>query len=177
MRKLAWLFAMLLGCAMAAAAQDAPKAELFGGYSYMHSSLSGAGFNFNGGSGSIAVNPTDWFGIVGDFGAYHSGSFGIGTTTMSYLVGPRFSYRKNETFTPYVHALFGGAHVTAGFGGVSGSDSAFAMAVGGGLDAKVSKHVAIRVAQVDYVLTKFNDGGDNRQNSVRVSTGIVYRWE
>jgi len=29
---------------------------------------------------------------------------------------------------------------------------------------------------VEYLMTKFNDGVDNRQNNVRVSTGIVFRW-
>jgi opacity protein-like surface antigen len=78
--------------------------------------------------------------------------------------------------TPYVHVLFGGAHASISVGGSSGSVNAFAFALGGGVDAKLTHAVAFRVAQFDYLLTKFSDGIDDRQNNVRISTGIVFRW-
>jgi len=176
MRKLVWLSGLLLILSFSAAAQDYPKAEVFGGYSYLHVSEFGNGFNFNGGSGSIAVNPNNWFGIVGDIGAYHNGDFGVSTTAVSYLFGPRFSYRKNEKVTPFFHVLFGGAHISASFSGISGSDNAFAWALGGGADVKVHPHVAIRLIQAEYLMTKFADGDNDRQNNVRISAGIVFRW-
>jgi opacity protein-like surface antigen len=176
MRKLLWISTLLMVLTISAAAQDYPKAEVFGGYSYLHVNVLGTGFGFNGASGSIAVNPNHWFGIVGDFGGYHNGDFGVSTTAVTYLFGPKFAYRKNERVTPYFHVLFGGAHVSANFAGAGGSESAFAMALGGGADVKVHPHVAIRLIQVDYLLTKFNDGDNNRQNNVRISAGIVFRW-
>jgi outer membrane immunogenic protein len=176
MKKLAWLCLAFLVLAIPASAQDNPKAEVFGGYSYLHTSVLGTGFNSNGGSGSIAVNPNDWFGVVGDVGVYHNSTAGVGVNVVSYLFGPKFAYRKHRIVTPYFHALFGGAHVSASFGGAAASANAFAWAAGGGLDAKVATHVAIRVVQVEYLMTKFNDGANNRQNNVRVSTGIVFRW-
>ncbi|HEY6347906.1 MAG TPA: outer membrane beta-barrel protein [Candidatus Angelobacter sp.] len=176
MRKLSWIFVLFLVLSISAAAQDYPKAEVFGGYSYVHTSVLGTGFNFNGASGSIAFNPKDWFGIVADFGGYHNGDFGVSTNVITYLFGPKFAYRKNARVTPYFQTLFGGAHVGASFSGLSGSDSAFAMAIGGGIDAKIHPHVAIRVIQAEYLLTKFNDGSNNRQNNARISAGIVFRW-
>ena len=184
---------LFLGFATMAAAQDKPKAEVFGGYSYLHSSDNGASLNSNGVSGSVAFNANEWFGVVGDFGYYHASpnvsSFTIGVpisadvsvNTFSYLFGPKLSMRGNEKFTPFVQALFGGAHQktnvnVTGFGSASTSESAFVMALGGGADVKVANSVAIRLIQAEYVLTKFNDGDNNRQNSVRLSAGVVFRF-
>jgi len=173
---------LVLAASMMAAAQDYPKVELFGGYTYNHQSIGGTRFNFNGGSAAFTYNFTPVVGFTGDFGPYHNTTSGVSTTTFTYLFGPQFTYRGNEHVTPFFHVLLGGAHDSSSFssGGTSTSSSnssnAFAFAPGGGLDVNVSPHIAIRVAQVDYLLTKFKDDEDNRQNNVRVSAGIVFRW-
>lgn len=176
MLKSAWVFCLLLFLAISAVAQDYPRVEVFGGYSYVHSNFAGTGLNFNGGSGSIAVNVTQVIGLVGDFGGYHNNTSGVSTNNFTYLFGPKFAYRGNERVTPYFHVLLGGIHASSSFGTVSASSNAFALAIGGGLDAKVAPHIAIRVAQIDYLLTKLQDDKDDRQNNVRVSAGIVFRW-
>jgi len=180
MRKLVALVAFLLAVSLLGAAQDYPRTELFGGYSYFHSSFGGTGLNFNGGSGSFNANLTPWVGLTADFGRYDNSHSGVSSTNFTYLFGPQFTYRGSDRFTPYFHILFGGSHLSSSFstGISSSSDSsnAFALALGGGLDAKVSPHIAIRVAQIDYLLTKFRDDEDNRQNNVRISAGIVFRW-
>jgi opacity protein-like surface antigen len=181
MRNLGCLVGLLLAVSMMAGAQDYPKVEIFGGYTYNHQSLGGTGFNFNGGSGSVAYNFTPVVGVVGDFGPYHNNISGVSTTQFTYLFGPQFTYRGNEHVSPFFHVLLGGAHDSSSFSSgttssSSSSGNAFAIAMGGGLDAKVSPHIAIRVAQVDYLLTKFQDDQDNRQNNVRISAGIVFRW-
>src|SRR6476659_10791975 len=106
-------------------------------------------------------------------------------TTTFYLFGPRWSYRNHSRFTPYAQILFGGAtravsrklDVVTGsnipvfpvvtphdlFPGadteitaeVSASQTAFAMAVGGGLDWRLGKRFSFRPIAVDYVLTRF----------------------
>jgi len=156
---------LVLALAVSASAQDYPKAEVFGGYSYLHTSVLGTGFSSNGASGSISVNPSNWVGLVGDFGVYHRSVLGTGVNTVTYLFGPKFAYRHSDKLTPYFHFLLGGAHV-------SGS-GAFALAFGGGFDAKVTPHVAVRLIQADYVLTKF--GTNTHQNNARISAGIVFR--
>src|SRR5213596_2891209 len=60
---------------LAAMAQDTPKAEVFGGYSYLRvNELSGLGIglNLNGWNGSVTGNVNDWFGVKADF----SGQYG-----------------------------------------------------------------------------------------------------
>ncbi len=174
MRKLACLCGLVLALAVSASAQDYPKAEIFGGYSYLHTSINGVGFSSNGASGSFSVNPNNWLGLVGDFGVYHN-STGAGANTVSYLFGPKLAYRHSDKLTPYFHFLLGGAHVGTGFAG-GASANAFALAFGGGFDAKVSPHVAIRLIQAEYVLTKFNFGVvSTHQNNARISAGIVFR--
>lgn len=185
-----WGCAMVFLLAGVASAQDeAPKAEVFAGYSYVrvNPGFGAPGINFNGGSASISYNPTGWLGLVGDFGGYHGSAFGIGADVYSYLFGPKLALRRGA-FTPYVQTLFGGAHGSAGFDctpsarvhreGVlipcgSGSENAFAMTVGGGVDWNATEHIGIRVIQAEYLMTRFLS---NTQNNARISTGVIFRW-
>ena len=53
------------------------------------------------------------------------------------------------------------------------------MTAGGGLDVKVHHHLAIRVIQAEYLMTKFEDydtGQAATQNDMRLSAGIVFRF-
>lgn len=132
-----------------------PKVEVFGGYSYLRL----YGINNHGGVGAVTVNAKSWLGFTGEVSGYAAED----NFDNNYLVvaGPKFTYRRGAV-TPFVHVLGGGA-----FGG---SDAAGAIVVGGGVDAKISKHVAIRLIQADYVATTF------RSNNGRVSVGIVFRF-
>jgi opacity protein-like surface antigen len=165
----------LLLSAVAASAQDYPKAEVFGGYSFLHVTDQGASANANGGSGSISVNPSNWLGVVADFGGYHGGNDFGNADLYTYMFGPKLAYRTGK-ITPFVQALFGGAHLSAGGFGGSASANAFAMALGGGVDWNATPHIGIRVIQAEYLMTKFNDGANNRQNNARVSAGVVFRF-
>jgi opacity protein-like surface antigen len=106
----------------------------------------------------------------------------------TFLFGPRLSYRKDKRFTPFAHILPGLARshtsgtvttqllvmppVVTDFH-FSDSSTAFAMAIGGGLDMKLTKSLAFRVFQADYLLTRF---GGATQNNARVTTGLEYRF-
>jgi opacity protein-like surface antigen len=181
MRKFFVLAALVVLFSGAAMAQDHPKAELFGGYSYARISP-GSGFTGinlpTGWHASVAGNLNNWFGIAGDI----SGNYGnptilglkVNTKLHTYTFGPRISYRNNEKITPFAHAMFGGANVRGSIFGVGVSDSGFAMTIGGGVDAKINDHFAFRVAQFDYLMTRI---GGSSQNNFRLSTGIVIRFK
>jgi len=47
------------------------------------------------------------------------------------------------------------------------------MKFGGGLEFRLSSHVAVRLAEVDDVLTRF---GSRTQNSLQISTGLVLHF-
>ena len=193
MRKVGVLFGMLLCVAASAVAQETgpQRFEAFAGYSYLRVNvdttfLGGTGtqgVNFNGGNGELTYNFTNWLGAVADFGGYATNStasvFGVPITTntniLTYMFGPKVSFGGNSRLRPYSQVLFGGARIADSLVGF-GAENAFAMAVGGGVDFNASEHLAIRPFQVEYFLTKFSDGNNNRQNNLLVSTGIVFRF-
>src|SRR5262249_11122275 len=166
-------------------AQDVPKFDLFAGYSYVRGNpgTSGIdGFNLHGGSASYAYNLNGWLSGVADFGGYHSGDIlatGVDGTLSTYLFGPRVSYRRYSHFTPFGQVLFGVAHIAGNKGlSFSTSNNSFAMALGGGVDANVTRHFSLRPIEVDYLLSRFNEFGNGaqNQNNLRVSTGVVFHF-
>ena len=180
MRKLLVVAALVMLFSGAAMAQDHPKAELFGGYSFLRVNPGGGidGENFPAGwHASIAGNVNHWFGIAGDFTGNYKTISGVSTKIHTFMGGPRISYRNNERITPFAHVLIGGARVNAGAFGVGASDGAFAVAFGGGVDAKLNDNFAIRVGQFDYVMTRFDIPlVSQTQHNFRFSTGIVFRF-
>jgi hypothetical protein len=178
------LFAVLSFFGAKAQAQDVPKVDVFAGYSYFRANPAASGvdsFSLNGGSAAVAYNATSWLSGVADFGGYTSNNI-LGThaggTLSTYLFGPRISVRRFDRVTPYGQVLFGAAHIGSNIFGVASSTNAFAMSVGGGFDVNVSHHFAVRPAQVDYLLTRFDEATNSArsQNNLRVSTGVVFRF-
>ena len=163
MRKILAVLVFSIVCSLTAAAQDHPKVELFGGYQFTHFNPD---INANGWNASIAGNVNSWFGVAADF----SGAYKYGGKFHTAMAGPVFSYRKSERVTPFAHVLLGGA--VASGGGIS--ENGFAMAVGGGLDVNLNKHVALRLVQGDWLM--FRAGGETDSKNGRVSTGIVFRF-
>jgi len=174
-----------LGATPARAQNAPPKIDVTAGYSYMYGNVvvSGQGINLNGASGSVAYNFNRWVGAVFDLGTEYNGSVGgngrsLGVTT--YLFGPRFSWRKNEKFTPFGQVLFGGGHAggTLYTGGANplGTQNSFALTAGGGLDWNVRPMIGVRVFQVEYLRTQFNNGVNFNQNNFRFTAGVVFHF-
>ncbi len=177
MRRSELLIGLLLAVALPASAQNFPKVEASTGYMYFRFNPSaGTPANCNGGYGSVGVNFNHWLGLVGNVDACKTSGPAPGTngTATTFLFGPKFAYRKCCRITPFAHLLVGGIHATSGFPSVTASTNAFSLAAGGGLDVKPWKNCffAIRVAEVDYLLTRFN--GSN-QNNFQFKAGIVFR--
>src|SRR5262249_23980587 len=174
---------------------DTPGGELFFGYSYVRMSTStGVGplvvdetFDFiPGGTASITGNITNWFGLKADLSGYNLHDVGgVDGRLYTFLFGPQFSMRRHK-FTPFFHTLVGGARITSDlalgvvpdqvFFNRSFHQNAFAADGGVGLDWNASRHVAIRLFQVDYLYTKFTDNHNDRQNNLRASGGLVFRF-
>ena len=148
---------LMLLCSLSAA-QEFKRAEIFGGYQFAHAEPDANG---NGWNVAVTGNVTRSIGFTGDF----SGSYESGSSLYTYMVGPTFAHR-TERVTPFVHALFGGAHADR--------LNAFAMALGGGFDVNASDHVAIRLIQADWLM--FRRSGASSNGNARVSVGIVFRF-
>ncbi len=178
----------LLILSAAALAQDAPRIEVFGGYSYLRAdSQDFPEHNLNGYAVSGNVNLNKWFGLKADF-SDHYNDFQISPgvradLNLRFLTGgAQFTSYKHEKVTPFVHVLvgvarrnFGVSRAVAGNGPTNITANAFAFIVGGGMDVKINQSLAWRAFQTDYILTTFEDLRDDRQNNFRLSTGLVWK--
>ncbi|HYP30001.1 MAG TPA: outer membrane beta-barrel protein [Blastocatellia bacterium] len=200
MRYVIWIAAFLFLIPSAGMAQESPKVEVFGGYSFLRVE---GGDSFNGWQASVAGNVNNWFGIVAEFsGHYDSRSQRLSfvrpglppvelrsdtdTSIHSFLFGPRFSYRKHERVTPFVHGLIGLTRTQVDGTATASdpvlddlltdfetSDTNFSAVFGGGVDINLSKRFALRLVQADYQAIR-NDSFT--LDNARVSTGLVIRW-
>jgi outer membrane protein OmpA-like peptidoglycan-associated protein len=180
-----------------------PKVDIFLGYSYLRAVPELANGNrlvdMNGGSASIALNLSRYFGIAADLGGYDDTRLRLagpganppsvvdsGGSAFTYLFGPRLSFRNHSTVTPFAQVLFGAAHAEqVTLSGCTGSScaplpaqTAFAMTAGGGFDIRLARHISIRAIQAEYLMTRFSDpttGAGNTQNDLRLSAGLLFR--
>jgi hypothetical protein len=60
----------------------------------------------------------------------------------------------------------------------SGTQHPFSMMVGGGLDLNLNKTIALRLGEVDYMLTRYTNPiiSTNNQNNFRYLGGIVFKF-
>ena len=194
-------FGLLFG--VGAIADDIPKADLFLGYSMFraNSARNIPAFTSNGGLGTFAWNFTNHIAAEFEFGGYHNGNIHnvrFDTTEMTYLFGPRVSLGRSKRVIPYVHTLFGGIHLTTSIPvtlaptplattgtttRLAGTQDGFAMALGGGLDLRLSHHVTLRPIQLDYLMTRLADFGQSgqpsqtrNQHNLRYAAGILFTF-
>jgi hypothetical protein len=162
-------------------------------------------FNFKQGFGLVfdvgVVHAGSVFGLANNI---TSNNPGVDHTLTDFVLGPRYTFHKHSRWMPYAQALFGGARGTSSTsitllqGGViwpppgliippgtlqpvdatlRAERTGFAMLVGGGLDIKVGKHVALRPIEADYYLSRlpnFVTGDDTNKNHFRYSAGVNF---
>ena len=161
-----------------------PRFEIAGMFNYVNFNPGNpfGSFNNYGGSGSFTWNVSRWVGLTEELGglSYNRTVNGIsnsgGTTT--FLLGPRLNLRKFDYFVPFAEFLLGGAHAGPPMTG-NASQTSFALAAGGGVDIVLSRNIAWRFAEIDYLMTNFSGaslGGNARQDNLRLGTGIVLRF-
>lgn len=201
MRKLITAVVMLWVLTTMAAAQLS-GGNIFVGYSYARATVAAPAFppdtggilvprntGLNGWNASVEGKLLPFIGIVADVSGHYGSQrvtdecgFIAGcvptqdqmdATMYTFLVGPRVSFSVGRV-RPFVHALLGGGHLsestkTRTF---SGSDTAFAYALGGGLDYRLAGPLRWRV-QGDFLKDRFFGGS---QNNFRFSTGVVLHF-
>ena len=139
---------------------------------------------YNGVSTELVANVTPHIGLVTNFAATFANtdfldalsgkSFHARIARYTLLFGPRYNWRNSSPFIPYAHALFGLTRYQAKFRNndftcPDTNETAFAMALGGGLDIRASKHIDIRAGQVDYLPVFFSH---KREDGLRFSAGV-----
>jgi hypothetical protein len=180
----AWSAALILFSAGAAHAQgdsdQSPQIELAGGFTFVRANpASAGGLNLMGGGESLAYSLSNHFSAVADVGEYRFTGLaaGLRSKLYTYMFGPRYTFTKTGRVACFAQILAGGSRVNASSGGIQAGENGFALAIGGGLDLPIRPHVALRVVQADYFLTRFESVADlpATQNHIRISTGVVIR--
>ena len=161
-----------------------PRYEIAGTFNYVNFQPGDPFQSFNnyGGAGSFTYNVSRWVGLTDESSWLHYTRNVSGTSSngdlSTFLAGPRLNLRKFDYFVPFAEFLVGVAHGGPPMTGAS-SQNSLAVAAGGGVDLAVTKYVAWRFAQIDYLMTSFtgpSQGASGRQNNLRLGTGIVVRW-
>jgi len=200
MKRFTWLVVVGLILGSVAFAQDSPKVEITGYYSYFRFNPENSGtlssHSLNGGGGEISFYFSRMIGVKAEFAGYQgnkvtftSGSVSASATAnlFTYNVGPVIKARSGR-FEPFGEVLFGGAH-SSFYGNLckvftgclvnNPSNNAFDFVIGGGIDIPLSHSIAFRPVQADYVLTRFGNGftsGNQNQSNFRYQAGIQYRF-
>ena len=179
--------AVAIGLMATAQAQDnpQPKVEIFGGYAFLH-----PGVNVDGRSLDLENIPEGWgaaatfnfarhLGLTADFGGHYHTFSGVNTHIGTIMFGPHVEFRTSH-FTPFAEALFGLHRVAFPDSGIS-PDNAFGLAVGGGLDVHVLRHLDLRLAQLDFMHSTHSVSGvflpgdpDVTFNSIRYRAGLNF---
>ncbi|HTZ47997.1 MAG TPA: hypothetical protein VMH20_10415 [Verrucomicrobiae bacterium] len=180
--------------------------ELTANYSYMHyvpvDNLPTA--NLNGGGGSAVFYFAGFFGLKAEVEGYASQNINFnfppgsircpsgctGTAQANLFTGnfgPQIKIRIKRV-QPFFEGLVGGVHTNfyqnvhkncSGCTFGSPGDWALDVVLGGGVDIKVTSHLAIRPIEVDYFLTRFINNlttGNNNQNNFRYQAGLVFEF-
>ncbi|MGH9396749.1 MAG: hypothetical protein ACRD18_07845 [Terriglobia bacterium] len=184
MKKLLTSLACLLLCFGASPAVSFAQIELFGGYSHLRLGQAASSQNANGWDASLSTHLIGALGLEADYSNHYgvSSTYGAVAPGFTELYGPRFQLFSFPRIEPYVHALFGTA-----YGVEPGArpcpvqlvpcpplrQNAFAMAFGGGLNIKATRHIWVRLFQVDYLRANFST---KAQNDARISAGLVLRF-
>lgn len=201
MKKLSFPALLLILCLpMAAQAQEdeAPRVEISGGYTFLRLNLGAipgsVGIDPNldhldthGFNASFAGNFARHVGVVSEvsqtttsrtfnvLGSPIPQGLDVKFRVLTLLFGPRVTLHRGKV-EPFVHGLFGGARASAEASVLSASGEevgyAFAYALGGGVDVKVHKNLAIRLGQIDYLGAR---AGGEGINNFRFSVGVVIR--
>ncbi len=172
MRKVLLVCFVGLGLGTLCFGQNAPKWELFGGYSHSLADVSRNTLNLDGVHVSAAENMNNWFGGLLDFSAHLTSVNGKVVDNETIGFGPQVAYRKMPSLTPSAHVLVGVIRGSEGYLLNSVPGTHFGLIAGGALDYKIGRRVAFRVVQADWVRSKFQGLG---RNNIRISTGLVLR--
>jgi len=139
-------------------------------------------FSLQGGRADGSYRMFNGLAIAGEISGIHASNIngsGLDLSLLTYMAGPRYSINMKHKVRPFAQFLAGAAH---GFDSIfphptaaSSSANSFAFTSGGGLDIGLSRHIAARVVQIDYLGTYLPNNATNHQNNLRIGAGIVFR--
>lgn len=155
---------------LSSAAQEAPRAEVFGGYSWARD----GGADLNGWNASVTLNLREWLGISTEISGLYASLGNTDRSRYSVLAGPRVSLRWGR-FAPFAYAFAGAFHTRSHLEFLSVSitegETDPGMALGGGLGVHLSERWSGEV-KADAALVRSRGRTDS---TPRLSGGLVLR--
>lgn len=126
--------------------------------------------------------------VLPDGGVIPAGSYTSHGNMFTYLFGPEIRLPIPKV-KPFAEVLLGGSYTNAyvnfsnvinqAGGSVNvGNQHPFTMAAGGGLDVDAGKHLALRLGEVDWVLSRYSNPltATNYQNNFRYCGGLILKF-
>jgi opacity protein-like surface antigen len=173
----------VLGLAGPAFAQNAPKAEISGGYQYFQAKQKGDSDSEKfkkGWYGDLAGNVNRTVGLVFSVGSnsktIEDGSDSFDITVHQFLGGVRVSGRNNPMAVPFGQVLVGAMRLKGTQGTFSATENDLGVLAGGGVNLMPKGNVGVRIG-LDYTHIKAKSGGDlldgQAINGFRFVAGIV----
>src|SRR5271165_4387667 len=177
---IALVFALcLLATCASAQVTIQPANEIFAGYSWLHPNGYGdLGFKVNDIVDGFDLSGTHYLPTLHNVGVLVDGSGHLhssqGTGVGYILFGLQYKYH-TDIFSPFVRGFVGMASLSPDCCG--GTRRNVAAGGGGGFDLTVTPRFSIRIAQVDYIYSnyeqRFLSGHHTQWNSIRLAAGIV----
>ncbi|GGG83931.1 hypothetical protein [Edaphobacter dinghuensis] len=104
-----------------------------------------------------------------------------GLSLLTYMGGPRYSFHTMQRFTVYGQFVIGGVHGFDGYFPKAGAQSpgaanSLAFAPGGGVEVGVKNWLSVRAVEADYLVTRLPNDLNEHQHSLRISSGVVFRF-
>ncbi|MFN8008103.1 MAG: hypothetical protein U0V70_13985 [Terriglobia bacterium] len=168
---------------------------------FTHGGMASGSCIGGGATGVFQLNR--WIGAMADVAGckLSSNDPNITGDSLTYLFGPRFSFRQGDRWTFNLDLLFGGSKLTQDqvfperiptgdltewnkldawvrhdLMAESTEANGFAMAVGGGIDLKLRKGIALRLGNVQFVRTSIDNFHNLPYTTMfRFTTGLVLR--
>jgi hypothetical protein len=158
-------------------------------YTAQHSNLvSNPTFWQQGGGVELSAQAYRGWGAAANITGTHVGSAansGVGLGMVTATFGPRYTWYKptaiagKRSLAIFGQGLIGESHGFDSYfpsnAGAMTDYNSFALQVGGGVDLGLSRHLAVRAIQADWLRTQFPNSTTNVQNSFRLAAGIVLR--
>jgi len=151
----------------------AQSGDLHAGYSFEHASGDDA-VSRHGWNASAAIDLTGSIAFVADAAGHYGSQFGVDTSQLTLMGGPRFSYLRGEKYAAFGQFLVGLLRETDTVRvldiAISESENRLGILSGLGLDVKVGGPWAVRLS-VDYEWST-KDGAS--RSGFRAGAGAVY---
>ena len=175
---------MIVGFTIPAAAQDAAKLDVSGGYQLLSAKSAGETEWTNFPKGwyvDVAGNVNKTIAIVGEVGGNYKTETNLGTSVdfkvHPFMGGVRASFGRTPTLVPFGQVLVGGVNLRASSGAVSVSETDLGFQVGGGVNLMLDKKIGARVG-ADYLRIVGKSGGplsgNQGTNVFRFVVGVLF---